>query len=173
MHKTRTRCKKNRRFPVQLYEANHLYLMNIALIKKNLQGKHHLKISSIRNEDDLSHQKRERSSKFRRQMALNMQIFYHPRNQTTRENKQKQQQYIETTRLHLQRKLQPTKKTQPKVLKCYTNLSRQQHNNSVSSPATPDTSERRNFIKLNHLYLMKIALIGRNQQRNKNHFHHA
>jgi hypothetical protein len=35
--------------PMQLYEANHLYLMKIALITKNLQEKkHHLNISSIR-----------------------------------------------------------------------------------------------------------------------------
>jgi hypothetical protein len=53
--------------PMQLYEANHLYLMKIALITKNLQEKkHHLKISSIHSEDDLSYQKREESSKIRR-----------------------------------------------------------------------------------------------------------
>jgi hypothetical protein len=54
--------------PMQLYEANHLYLMKIALITKNLQKKkkHHLKISSIHSEDDLSYQKREESSKIRR-----------------------------------------------------------------------------------------------------------
>jgi hypothetical protein len=75
-------------------------------------------------------------------MALNMQIFHHPRNQTTRENKQKQQQYIETTRLHLKRRPQPTRKTQSKVLECHTNLSIHQHNSPVSSPATPGTSER-------------------------------
>jgi hypothetical protein len=51
---------------MQLYEANHLYLMKIALITKNLQKKHHLKISSIHSEDDLSYQKREESSKIRR-----------------------------------------------------------------------------------------------------------
>jgi hypothetical protein len=75
-------------------------------------------------------------------MALNMQIFHHPRNQTTRENKQKQQQYIETTRLHLKRRPQPTRRTQSKVLKFHTNLRIQKHNSSVSSPATPGTSER-------------------------------
>ncbi len=32
--------------------------MKIAIIKNNLQEKGHLEISSIRNEDDLSHQKR-------------------------------------------------------------------------------------------------------------------
>ncbi len=41
-------------------------MMKTALIKKNLQEKHHLKISSIRSEDDLSYQKHEESSKFRR-----------------------------------------------------------------------------------------------------------
>ncbi len=40
--------------------------MKIALIKKNLQEKTPPQISSIRNEDDLSHQKRVESSKFRR-----------------------------------------------------------------------------------------------------------
>ncbi len=69
---------------MQLYDANHLYLTKIALIKKNLQEKHHLEISSIRNEDDLSYQKRGESSKFRRQMALNMQIFHQLRQQVTR-----------------------------------------------------------------------------------------
>jgi hypothetical protein len=54
--------------PCNFIKLYHLYLMKIALIKKNQQEKrqHHLKISSIRNEDDLSHQKREGSSKFRR-----------------------------------------------------------------------------------------------------------
>jgi hypothetical protein len=65
-HNTKSRCKKNRGCLVQLYEANHLYLMNIALIKKNLHEKHHLKISSISSEDDLSYQKHRESSKFRR-----------------------------------------------------------------------------------------------------------
>ncbi len=32
-------------------------MMKIAHIKKNLQEKHHLKISSIRSEDDLSYEK--------------------------------------------------------------------------------------------------------------------
>jgi len=50
----------------KLYEANHLYMMKLALIKTNLQEKHHLKISSIHSEDDLSYQKREESSKIRR-----------------------------------------------------------------------------------------------------------
>ncbi len=40
--------------------------MKVAIIKKNLQEKHHLEISSICNEDDLSHQKRGKSSKIRR-----------------------------------------------------------------------------------------------------------
>jgi hypothetical protein len=50
----------------KLYEANHLYMMKIAPLKKNLQEKHHLKISSIRSEDDLSYEMHEESSKFRR-----------------------------------------------------------------------------------------------------------
>jgi hypothetical protein len=54
--------------PCNFIKLYHLYLMKIALIKKNQQEKrqHHLKISSIRNKDDLSHQKRGESSKFRR-----------------------------------------------------------------------------------------------------------
>ncbi len=47
-------------------------------------------------------------------MVLNLQIFRHPRNQTTRENKQKQQWYIETTRLHLKKKTPTYKKTSQK-----------------------------------------------------------
>jgi hypothetical protein len=55
-------------------------------------------------------------------MALILQIFRHPRNQTTKENKQKQQQHIETTRLNPKRRLQHARKTQPKILKYYTKL---------------------------------------------------
>ena len=35
-------------------------MMKIAHIKKNLQEKHHLKISSIRSEDDLSYKNKEK-----------------------------------------------------------------------------------------------------------------
>ncbi len=54
--------------PCNFIKLYHLYLMKVALIKKNQQEKkqHHLKISPIRNEDDLSHQKHGESSKFRR-----------------------------------------------------------------------------------------------------------
>ena len=75
-------------------------------------------------------------------MALNMQLFHHPRNQTTRENKQKQQQYIETTRLHLKRRPQPTRGNLSKVLKFHTDLSIHKRISSVSSPATPGTGEK-------------------------------
>jgi hypothetical protein len=52
--------------PCNFIKLYHLYLMKIALIKKNQQEKrqHHLKISSIRNEDDLSHQKPEKDPNF-------------------------------------------------------------------------------------------------------------
>jgi hypothetical protein len=50
----------------KLYEAIHLYMMKIAHIKNILQEKHHLQISSIRSEDDLSYEKHGESSKFRR-----------------------------------------------------------------------------------------------------------
>ncbi len=50
-------------------------------------------------------------------MALNMQIFHHPRNQATRENKQKKQQYIETTRLHLKKKTPTYNKNPVKSIK--------------------------------------------------------
>jgi hypothetical protein len=50
----------------KLYEANHLYMMKLALIETNLQGKHHIKISPIHSKDDLSIKKRGESSKFRR-----------------------------------------------------------------------------------------------------------
>ncbi len=75
-------------------------------------------------------------------MALNMQIFHHPRNQTTGENKQQQQQYIETTRLHFRRRPQPIKRTQSKLLQFRTNLSIPKNNKTVSSPATSDTGKR-------------------------------
>jgi hypothetical protein len=39
IHNTKPRCKKNRAMPVQLYEANHRYLMNMALIKTKLRSK--------------------------------------------------------------------------------------------------------------------------------------
>ncbi len=50
----------------KLYEANHLYMMTLALIKTNLKEKHHIKISPIHSKDDLSYLKHEESSKFRR-----------------------------------------------------------------------------------------------------------
>ncbi len=44
------RCsRKNRNDRKKLYEANHLYLMKLALIRTNLQEKHHIKISPIHN----------------------------------------------------------------------------------------------------------------------------
>jgi hypothetical protein len=54
--------------PCNFIKLYHLYLMKIALIKRVNKEKrqHHLKKSSIRNEDDLLHQKRRESSKFRR-----------------------------------------------------------------------------------------------------------
>jgi hypothetical protein len=53
--------------PCNFIKLYHLYMMKIALTKEISRKKqHHLKISSIRNENDLSHQKREESSKFRR-----------------------------------------------------------------------------------------------------------
>ncbi len=52
--------------PCNFIKLYHLYLMKIALTKEIKKKQHHLKIPSIRNEDDLSHQKREESSKFRR-----------------------------------------------------------------------------------------------------------
>jgi hypothetical protein len=64
--------------------------MKIALIKENSRKKqHHLKISSIRNEEDLSHQNRGESSKFRREMARDIKIFHQLRQQTTKENEAK------------------------------------------------------------------------------------
>ena len=50
------RCsRKNRMTGNKLYEANHLCMMKIALIKeKKLQENHHLKISFIHSKDDLS-----------------------------------------------------------------------------------------------------------------------
>ncbi len=54
--------------PCNFIKLYHLYMMKIALIKEISEktNQHHLKILSIRNEDDLSHQKHEESSKFRR-----------------------------------------------------------------------------------------------------------
>jgi hypothetical protein len=37
----------------KLYEANHLYMMKLALIETNIQEKHHIKISPIHSKDDL------------------------------------------------------------------------------------------------------------------------
>ena len=51
---------------MQLYEANHLYLMKIALIKENLQEKHHLEISSIHNEETYQIKNLEISPNFQR-----------------------------------------------------------------------------------------------------------
>ncbi len=53
--------------PCNFIKLYHLYMMKIALIKE-ISGKnqHHLKILSIHNEEDLSHQKHGKSSKFRR-----------------------------------------------------------------------------------------------------------
>ena len=54
--------------PCNFIKLYHPYLMKIALIKgiSRKKKQHHPKISSIRNEDDLSYQNRRESSKFRR-----------------------------------------------------------------------------------------------------------
>ncbi len=75
-------------------------------------------------------------------MTLNMQIFHHPKIKRPEITNRKQQQYIETTRLHLKRRPQPTRRNQSKVLKYHTDLSIHKRNSSVSSPATPGTGEK-------------------------------
>ena len=50
------RCsRKYRMTENKLYEANHLYMMKLALIETNIQEKHHIKISPIHSKDDLSY----------------------------------------------------------------------------------------------------------------------
>ncbi len=74
---------------------------------------------------------REISSKFRRQRALILQIFLHSRNQQPDENKPKQQQYIETTRLRLKKRT-PTYNENPvkSNKKVHTTL----HKNKTQTP---------------------------------------
>jgi hypothetical protein len=67
MHKTRTRFINHKAMPVQFYKAiSSIYDENSTYQRKQRKNQHHLKILSIHNEEDLSHQNRGESSEIRR-----------------------------------------------------------------------------------------------------------
>ncbi len=88
------------------YDANHLYLMTIALTRKNKNDNITPKYKSSIAKKTYLIKSREISSEFRRQMALNMQIIQQHRKQATRKKQCKiHQHYRENaTRQYSERK---------------------------------------------------------------------
>jgi hypothetical protein len=64
-------------------------------------------------------------------MTLILQIFLHSRNQQQNDTT-KQQLYIETTRLHLKKKISTTKKPQSKAIKSQNHLKQEQKTDTPS-----------------------------------------
>jgi hypothetical protein len=64
-------------------------------------------------------------------MALILRIFLHPRNQQ-QDITTKATIYIETTRLHLRKKIQTTRKSQPTVIKRPNHLMKEQNTDTLS-----------------------------------------
>jgi hypothetical protein len=77
----------------KLYEANHLYVMKLALIETNLQGKHHIKISPIHSKDDLSIKNAEEVSNFAARWRAICKYFINPENKQPEGRYKIQQQY--------------------------------------------------------------------------------
>jgi hypothetical protein len=73
-------------------------------------------MSSIRNEDDLTYPKSRNQFQISPLDGTHFANISPLQKLTTRGNKTKQQQHIETTRLQINRRPQPTRKTQSKVL---------------------------------------------------------
>jgi hypothetical protein len=65
-------------------------------------------------------------------MALILQTFLHSRTQQQDENKTKQQWYIETTRVHLKKKIPTTRKTRSETIKSPNHLKKEQNTDTLS-----------------------------------------
>ena len=72
-------------------------------------------------------------------MTLILQIFLHCRNQQQNDTT-KQQLYIETTRLHLKKKIPATRKSQSKAIKSQNHLKQEQKNGHPVLEAVHATS---------------------------------
>ena len=141
--------------------------MRIALIKENSRKKqHHFKTQSIYSKEDLSNQNRGVSSGFRRQIALNTQIFHHLRQQSTKENDARSNNNM--------KKVLPVyiQETNPKIIQKRTKAevsksqitSIKQHKTHLTT-ALIESFNNNTFRMLNHHYTMKIALISRNLRK--------
>ena len=72
-------------------------------------------------------------------MALILRIFLHPRNQQQNDTT-KQELYIETSRLHLKKKIPTTRKSQSKSIKSQNHLKKKQNNGQLVLVAVDATS---------------------------------
>jgi len=78
-------------------------------------------------------------------MALILRILLHSRNQQQNDTT-KQQSYIQTTRLHLKKKIPTTKKTLSKAMKSQNHLKKEQ-NNGQFVPVAVDATTGASHIK--------------------------
>jgi hypothetical protein len=77
----------------KLYEANHLYMMKLALIETNQQRKYHIKISPIHSKDDLSIKSAEKVPNFAARWRAICKYFINPENKQPEGRYKIQQQY--------------------------------------------------------------------------------
>jgi hypothetical protein len=95
----------------KLYEANHLYMMKLALIETNQQRKYHIKISPIHSKDDLSIKSAEKVPNFAARWRAICKYFINPENKQPEGRYKIQQQYKEKrhTPILKEKKFSPTK----------------------------------------------------------------
>ena len=96
----------------KLYEANHLYMMKLALIETNIQEKHHIKISPIHSKDDLSIKNAEKVPNFAARWRAICKYFINPENKQPEGRYKIQQQYKEKRHTPILRKKSPAQPSQ-------------------------------------------------------------
>ena len=95
----------------KLYEANHLYMMKLALIETNQQRKYHIKISPIHSKDDLSIKSAEKVPNFAARWRAICKYFINSENKQPEGRYKIQQQNKEKrhTPILREKKFSPTK----------------------------------------------------------------
>ncbi len=106
-------------------------------------------------------------------MTLNMQIFHQLRKQAIRKNNARYINVTEKTPHAYTQKEKPKKDLEQSGQSHYKsqfNLNKQAYAQYENALQTEQSDAPCNFIKLYHLYLMKIALIKRISRKDKQHF---
>ncbi len=103
-------------------------------------------------------------------MALNTQIFQQPRKQAIRKKRCKIHQHYRENATHLYSERKPKEELEQSSQSHYNsqfNLNKQAYTQYENALQTEQSDAPCNFIKLYHLYLMKIALTKKKSTRKK------